>query len=153
MPATSTKIICLDQDWETTTVKEINPTSPVNSHNLAYVIYTSGSTGNPKGVAIAHHSAVNTLYDLEQRFAVQPQDRVLAVSSLSFDLSVYDLFGVLGSGGTAIIPQPATCPDPEHWLELIAQEQVTIWNSAPALLELLVHYLVTHKKQLPPSLF
>lgn len=152
LPATSTQIICLDQSRETKVDNDTNPLSSVNSHNLAYVIYTSGSTGNPKGVAIEHHSAVNTLCDLEQRFAVQSQDRVLAVSSLSFDLSVYDLFGVLGSGGTAIIPQPATCPDPEHWLELITQEQVTIWNSAPALLELLVNYLITYNQQLPPSL-
>ncbi|MGL4879698.1 MAG: non-ribosomal peptide synthetase, partial [Waterburya sp.] len=152
LPETSAQIICLDQNRETKLGNDTNPLSSVNSHNLAYVIYTSGSTGNPKGVAIEHHSVVNTLCDLEQRFAVQPQDRVLAVSSLSFDLSVYDLFGVLGSGGTAIIPQPATCPDPEHWLELITQEQVTIWNSAPALLELLVNYLITYNQQLPPSL-
>ncbi|MGL6342451.1 MAG: non-ribosomal peptide synthetase, partial [Waterburya sp.] len=152
LPETSAQIIYLDQSRETKLGNDTNPLSSVNSHNLAYVIYTSGSTGNPKGVAIEHHSAVNTLCDLEQRFAVQPQDRVLAVSSLSFDLSVYDLFGVLGSGGTAIIPKPATCPDPEHWLELITQEQVTIWNSAPALLELLVNYLITYNQQLPPSL-
>jgi amino acid adenylation domain-containing protein len=152
LPETSAQIICLDQNWETTAASDTNPISPVNSHNLAYVIYTSGSTGNPKGVAIEHHSAVNTLCDLEKRFAVGPQDRVLAVSSLSFDLSVYDLFGVLGSGGTAIIPQPATCPEPEHWLELIIQEQVTIWNSAPALLELLVNYLIAYGQELPSSL-
>jgi amino acid adenylation domain-containing protein len=152
LPETSAQIICLDRDWETTAASDINPISLVNSNNLAYVIYTSGSTGNPKGVAIEHHSAVNTLYDIEQRFAVQPQDRVLAVSSLSFDLSVYDIFGVLGSGGTAIIPQPGTCPDPKHWLELITQQQVTIWNSAPALLELLVNDLIAYGQQLPSSL-
>ncbi|MGL5792836.1 MAG: AMP-binding protein, partial [Waterburya sp.] len=152
LPETSAQIIYLDQSSATKLGNDTNPLSSVNSHNLAYVIYTSGSTGNPKGVAIEHHSAVNTLCDLEQRFAVQPQDRVLAVSSLSFDLSVYDLFGVLGSGGTAIIPHPATCPEPEHWLELITQEQITIWNSAPALLELLVNYLITYSRQLPPSL-
>jgi amino acid adenylation domain-containing protein len=152
LPETSAQIICLEQNKTTTTASDINPISSVNSHNLAYVIYTSGSTGNPKGVAIEHHSAVNTLCDLKKRFAVNSQDRVLAVSSLSFDLSVYDFFGVLGSGGTAIIPQPATCPEPEHWVELITQEQVTIWNSAPALLELLVSYLIAYNLQLPSSL-
>jgi amino acid adenylation domain-containing protein len=152
LPETAAQVICLDQDWDHQKLKDTNPTSPVQSDNLAYVIYTSGSTGNPKGVAIEHHSAANTLFDIEERFAVQPQDRVLAVSSLSFDLSVYDLFGVLGSGGTMVIPQPASFPDPEHWLELIAQNQVTIWNSAPALLELLVNYLISFGRQLPPSL-
>jgi amino acid adenylation domain-containing protein len=152
LPETSAEIICLDQDWEPANLPETNPLSQVNSKNLAYVIYTSGSTGNPKGVAIEHHSAVNTLWDMEQRFTVQPQDRVLAISSLSFDLSVYDMFGCLGSGGTAILPRTSTCPEPEQWLELIAQSQVTIWNSAPALLELLVNYIVGFERQLPPSL-
>ena len=152
LPETAAQIICLDRDWESSNLKQTNPLSQVNSHNLAYVIYTSGSTGNPKGVAIEHHSAVNTLWDIEQRFAVQPQDRVLAVSSLSFDLSVYDIFGSLGSGGTAILPPSTTYPDPEQWLELIATEQVTIWNSAPALLELLINYIVGFERQLPSSL-
>ncbi|WP_319420021.1 amino acid adenylation domain-containing protein [Pleurocapsa sp. FMAR1] len=152
LPKTATQIICLDRDGELPNLQNTNPLSQVNSHNLAYVIYTSGSTGNPKGVAIEHHSAVNTLWDIEQRFAVQPQDRVLAVSSLSFDLSVYDIFGSLGSGGTAILPPSTTRPNPEQWLELIAQEQVTIWNSAPALLELLVNYIVGFERQLPSSL-
>ncbi len=152
LPKTDAQIICLERDWELPNLQETNPPSQVNSHNLAYVIYTSGSTGNPKGVAIEHHSALNTLWDIEQRFAVQPQDRVLAVSSLSFDLSVYDIFGSLGSGGTAILPPSKTYPDPEQWLELIAQEQVTIWNSAPALLELLINYIVGFDRQLPSSL-
>ncbi len=151
LPETYAQIICLDR-WDIKGLKNTNPPGSFQSNNLAYVIYTSGSTGNPKGVAIEHQSVVNTLFDLEERFAVQPQDRVLAVSSLSFDLSVYDLFGVLGSGGTMVVPQAANCPDPEHWLELIAQQQVTIWNSAPALLELLVNYLISFGRQLPPSL-
>jgi amino acid adenylation domain-containing protein len=152
LPATSAQIICLDQDEDIKALEDTNPSSPVKSDNLAYVIYTSGSTGNPKGVAIEHHGAVNTLFDIEERFTVQPQDRVLAVSSLSFDLSVYDLFGVLGSGGTMVIPRPASCPDPEHWLELIAQQQISIWNSAPALLELVVNYAISFGGQLPSSL-
>jgi amino acid adenylation domain-containing protein len=152
LTATSAQVICLDQDEKIKVLPDTNPSSSVKSDNLAYVIYTSGSTGNPKGVAIEHHGAVNTLLDIEERFTVQPQDRVLGVSSLSFDLSVYDLFGVLGSGGTMVIPRPASCPEPEHWLELIAQQQVTIWNSAPALLELVVNYAISFGKELPPSL-
>ncbi|MEN9567569.1 MAG: hypothetical protein RLZZ69_2765, partial [Cyanobacteriota bacterium] len=152
IPNISAQIVCLDRDWQNIVASNNNLVGNVNSHNLAYTIYTSGSTGNPKGVEIEHHSVVNTLYDIEQRFKVNSQDRILAVSSLSFDLSVYDIFGVLGSGGRVIIPQPENCPNPEHWLELIVQEQVTIWNSAPALMELLLDYIVTNKQTLPPSL-
>ncbi|MGA7306151.1 MAG: AMP-binding protein, partial [Rhodothermales bacterium] len=71
--------------------------------NLAYVIYTSGSTGRPKGVMIEHRSAVNTIRDVNRRFDIGPSDRVLALSSLSFDLSVYDVFGTLAAGGSIIL--------------------------------------------------
>ncbi|MFM2311134.1 MAG: hypothetical protein RLZZ04_410 [Cyanobacteriota bacterium] len=152
LPATSAQVVCLDQEWQRVLGSHNDLLPQENSHNLAYVIYTSGSTGHPKGVEIEHHSVVNTLCDLEQRFKVTSQDRILAVSSLSFDLSVYDIFGILGSGGTVIMPPPEHCPNPEHWLELMTQEQVTIWNSAPALMELLIDYLVTNHQPLPPSL-
>ena len=68
-------------------------------------------------------------------------DRVLALSSLSFDLSVYDIFGTLAAGGTIIIPDVSGVRDPAHWAEIVAQEKVTVWNSVPALMELLVDYL------------
>ena len=152
IPATEAQLVCLDLDKIGADLETTNLSVNVHSHNLAYVIYTSGSTGNPKGVAIEHHSAVNTLWDLERRFAVRSEDRILAVSSLSFDLSVYDLFGILGSGGTAILPPTTIVPEPAQWLELIDREKVTIWNSAPALLELLVNYLVAYQRELPRSL-
>jgi amino acid adenylation domain-containing protein len=102
----------------------------------AYVIFTSGSTGQPKGVVIDHRSALNTVTDINRRFGVGPGDRVLAVSSLSFDLSVWDIFGVLAAGGTVVMPDPGTGPDPAHWAELVRRERITIWNSVPALFEL-----------------
>ena len=108
--------------------------------DLAYVIYTSGSTGEPKGVAIDHRGAVNTILDINQRFWVTNSDRVFALSALTFDLSVYDIFGVLGAGGTVVIPKPLHVKDPAHWLELIRREGVTIWNTVPALMEMLVEY-------------
>ena len=117
--------------------------APVQSspEDLAYVIYTSGSTGRPKGVMINHRGAVNTLLDINQRFAVGPSDRVLAISSLSFDLSVYDLFGILAAGGTVVLPDPDRRTDPQHWAELVEQEQVTLWNTVPTLMQMYVEYL------------
>ncbi len=106
--------------------------------DLAYVIFTSGSTGQPKGVMIEHRAAANTLADVNRRFGVGPADRVLALSALNFDLSVYDLFGVLAAGGAVVLPEPAAAPDPERWLELAESAGVTLWNSVPALLELLL---------------
>ncbi|GAB4190089.1 MAG: hypothetical protein Fur006_31870 [Coleofasciculaceae cyanobacterium] len=121
-----------------------SPSVPLESvqqpSDLAYIIYTSGSTGLPKGVMIDHQGAVNTILDINQRFGVNPSDRVLALSSLSFDLSVYDIFGTLAAGGTIVIPDASATKNPEHWATLITQRQVTIWNSVPALMQMLVEY-------------
>lgn len=106
--------------------------------DLAYVIYTSGSTGTPKGVMVDHRGAANTILDVNRRFAVGPGDRALALSGLDFDLSVYDLFGITAAGGTIVLPSPARRPDPEEWARLIAEHGVTVWNSVPTLMEILV---------------
>ncbi|HEX5740113.1 MAG TPA: amino acid adenylation domain-containing protein [Pilimelia sp.] len=106
----------------------------------AYAIFTSGSTGMPKGVAVSHRAARTTIDDITTRHRVGPGDRVLGLSALSFDLSVYDIFGVLGAGGALVLPDPARQRDPQHWCQLISQHGVTVWNTAPALLEMLVEY-------------
>ena len=62
------------------------------TRSMAYLIYTSGSTGKPKGVCCHHQGAMNTNMDLIERFDIGPMDRILALSSLSFDLSVFDVF-------------------------------------------------------------
>ena len=129
--------------------KELNtaPKEPIESvqtpDDLAYVIYTSGSTGNPKGVMIDHKGAVNTILDINLRFGVGVNDRVLALSALSFDLSVYDIFGMLAAGGAIVMPSPAPTrrKDPGHWLELINTHQVTLWNTVPALMQMLIEHL------------
>ncbi|MFI0408237.1 amino acid adenylation domain-containing protein [Actinomadura sp. 3N508] len=106
--------------------------------DLAYVIFTSGSTGTPKGVMIDHRGAANTVQDINRRFEVGPGDRVLALSALSFDLSVYDVFGVLAAGGAIVLPAPSRTQDPKHWTELVERHGVTVWNSVPALMQLWV---------------
>ncbi|WP_349368670.1 amino acid adenylation domain-containing protein [Salinarimonas sp.] len=103
---------------------------------LAYVIYTSGSTGRPKGVAVSHAAAWNTIADVNARFGVTQRDRVLSVSALSFDLSVWDVFGLLSCGGAVVLPAPSERPDPADWLARMQAHGVSVWNSAPALLEI-----------------
>ncbi len=120
--------------------------------DLAYVIFTSGSTGLPKGVMIDHKGAVNTILDIDQRFAVKPEDRVLALSALNFDLSVYDFFGFLAAGGTIVMPESGRGRDPSHWLDLIVREQVTLWDTVPALMEILVEYAEANSLRFPDSL-
>ncbi|MES1241619.1 MAG: amino acid adenylation domain-containing protein [Acidobacteriota bacterium] len=120
--------------------------------DLAYVLFTSGSTGVPKGVMIEHRGAANTVADVNRRFGISEADRVLALSSLSFDLSVWDLFGVLGAGGRLVMPDPAASRDPSHWHELVVREGVTVWNSVPALVELYVEHLERHGEPWPAHL-
>ncbi|MEU7176128.1 amino acid adenylation domain-containing protein [Micromonospora tulbaghiae] len=120
---------------------------PADPEDIAYIIYTSGSTGTPKGVAVTHTAAGNTLDDVRQKFGITSADRVLGLSSLSFDLSVFDIFGVLGAGGALVLPEPAARRDPAVWTELVRAHGVTVWNTVPALLEM----LVTHMEAAPPG--
>ncbi|GAA1954201.1 amino acid adenylation domain-containing protein [Amycolatopsis minnesotensis] len=102
----------------------------------AYVIFTSGSTGQPKGVEVTHAAAVNTVDDIGSRFSVTAADRVLALSALDFDLSVYDLFGLLGAGGAVVLVAEEDRKEARVWLRLVAEHAVTVWNTVPALLDM-----------------
>jgi len=115
----------------------------VDGSDVAYIIYTSGSTGLPKGVVITHHAAKNTIDDINERFGINENDRVLAVANLAFDLSVYDIFGVLTAGGTVVIPDQDKMKDPKHLEEMVSKYEVTIWNSVPAQMQMLVYYIKT----------
>ncbi len=134
--------------------------------DLAYVIYTSGSTGKPKGVMISHRGAVNTIVDLVERFGLSTDggqtpdlgrgppmgERCLALSSLSFDLSVFDIFGMLACGGAIVLPDANRQRDPEHWEALIQQHSVSLWNSVPALMEMLLQHVEGKGAVLPKTL-
>ncbi|WP_054741831.1 non-ribosomal peptide synthetase [Cellulosilyticum ruminicola] len=113
----------------------------VKPEDTAYVIYTSGSTGKPKGVAISHESAVNTIIDINKRFNVGEKDRCIALSNLNFDLSVYDIFGLLSVGGAIVIPQQKELKNPAHWLELLKEHSVSVWNTVPTFMNMLTEYM------------
>eukprot|EP01035_Chromulina_nebulosa_P019301 gene19301-25162_t len=133
---------------------ELNHLKKQNPESLAYLIYTSGSTGVPKGVCCHHKGAVNTILDLNDRFNVTANDKILALSSLSFDLSVYDIFGLLQAGGTIVIPPASTVspPDPSFWYDAVLSQGITIWNTVPAFMELLVSHVEYSGLRLPNSL-
>jgi amino acid adenylation domain-containing protein len=128
------------------------PAAVQDAGALAYLIYTSGSTGTPKGVTIEHGAAVNTVVDINRRFGVTSDDRVLAVSSLSFDLSVYDVLGTLAAGGTIVMPSAEDVRDPARLFELMGRERVTVWNSVPVLMQMVCEYAEAAGRALPASL-
>lgn len=110
--------------------------------DLAYVLYTSGSTGKPKGVMIEQRSVVNRMTDVAQRFQLKKEDRALALTALHHDLSVFDIFAILTIvGGTVVLPNAEKRLDPAHWVEVIRQGQVTLWNSVPAFMQMLIEHL------------
>ena len=107
--------------------------SNAQPESLAYVIYTSGSTGNPKGVMIRHEAACNTILDINQKFQVGEKDRILSISSLCFDLSIYDIFGAFAAGATLVLVK-----DQKNMAQLadnLVAKQITIWNSVPAIMD------------------
>ncbi|MDC9613289.1 amino acid adenylation domain-containing protein [Xenorhabdus khoisanae] len=118
----------------------------------AYIIYTSGSTGMPKGVVISHQSALNTCLDINRRHQVHSRDRLLALSALHFDLSVYDIFGILSAGGALVLISETQRRDPSTWEMLIKHHHVTLWNSVPALFDMLLTYCEGMEVDAPKTL-
>ncbi|WP_353943977.1 amino acid adenylation domain-containing protein [Streptomyces sp. HUAS MG91] len=104
----------------------------------AYIIFTSGSTGQPKGVEVSHRSAMNSILDLNRRWDVGAADRCLPISALDFDLSVYEIFGPLVAGGSVVIAAPEQRRDPAQWIRLMNEHRVTVWDSVPVLLDVLL---------------
>lgn len=84
-----------------------------SSSDLAYVIYTSGSTGNPKGVMIEHHSMINGLNWLQKVYPINQDDVVIQKASISFDLSIWELFWWMFAGATLCLLKPGGEKDPE----------------------------------------
>ena len=132
------RVHVLDEAYVPASDTECLNTVATQPADLAYVIFTSGSTGQPKGVMIAHGPAHNTVQDINQRYGVTSDDRMLGMSNLSFDLSVYDIFGVLGAGGTLVLPQPEEYRDPQAWGAYLREEGITLWNTVPPLMQMLV---------------
>ena len=146
-------------EWpETVTVLDVmeadayEPLNTIENYpdsNTAYVIFTSGSTGEPKGVEIAHFAAVNTIETINKQYRVSADDKIIAVSSYDFDLSVYDIFGILSAGGTLILIKDSNSRDAEVWLDIAERHSVTLWNSVPTLLNMLLIVAEGKGKEIP----
>ena len=87
------------------------------------------------------HQKVNTIVDVNERFSVSKEDKCIALSNLNFDLSVYDIFGLLIAGGTVVIPNAEQVKEPHHWLELVQNHNITLWNSVPAFMQMFMEFL------------
>ncbi|MFH8370604.1 amino acid adenylation domain-containing protein [Streptomyces sp. NPDC018031] len=110
----------------------------VGADDLAYVIYTSGSTGRPKGVEITHGALGNFLAAMRERPGCAATDRLLAVTTVSFDISVLELFLPLLCGATTVIAQPQETLDAKALSGLMERHAITMVQGTPATWQLLL---------------
>ncbi|MEM7356282.1 MAG: non-ribosomal peptide synthetase, partial [Acidobacteriota bacterium] len=111
---------------------------PVEDEQLAYLIYTSGSTGHPKGVGVRHSSAVNFVRSMAHRPGVAAGDTLLAVTTLSFDIAVAELFLPLVVGARIVLAERRTVADADALAVLITASAATVMQATPATWRLLL---------------
>ena len=125
--------------------KDAFETVDFQGNETAYLIYTSGSTGEPKAVEITHEACVNTIVDMNDILEVTCNDKFIGISSLCFDLSIYDIFGVLQAGASLVIINDQR--DIQNIYEVLKRERVTIYNSVPAIMDMLVKEIKGKEKE------
>ena len=131
--------ICID--LESSKIEEqssLKPSVKISSEDLAYIIYTSGSTGKPNGVMIPHGAAVNFLNSMSNKPGMSSNDTLLAITTLSFDISVLELYLPLHVGATVVIATSEETEDGEDLIDLIEDHDITVMQATPATWRLLL---------------
>lgn len=108
------------------------PVITINSDSIAYIIYTSGSTGKPKGVKVHHKAAVNFIESMASKPGFTNNDVLLAVTTLSFDISVLEIFLPLCCGGSIVLAKKADTINGKQLINLIHTHGVTVLQATPA---------------------
>ncbi|MEV4365823.1 amino acid adenylation domain-containing protein [Nonomuraea sp. NPDC049637] len=124
------------------------PAATARDEDLAYVIYTSGSTGAPKGVLVEHRNVVRLLERTEQWFGFGDDDVWTLFHSVSFDFSVWELWGALLYGGRLVIVPAEVARSPESLRRLLVAEGVTVLNQTPSAFR---HLVAADARQEEPS--
>lgn len=117
---------------------EADPENDPLPEDPAYVIYTSGSTGTPKGVVVPHRAVVNLLTTMSSEPGFSSEDRLLAVTTPSFDIAVLELLMPLGMGGTVVVASEGQATDGRALAEVLAQESITVLQATPSRWHLLL---------------
>jgi amino acid adenylation domain-containing protein len=107
------------------------PKQPLAPNTAAYVIYTSGSTGKPKGVAVPQNAVCNFLVSMRKTPGISQNDRLLAVTTLSFDIAVLELFLPLTVGAQVVIAQRDQAMDGDELIRLISEHSITLMQATP----------------------
>ena len=131
--------VSVDGDWQAiSTESDSNPTINLVASDLAYVIFTSGSTGKPKGVQVPHGAVMNFLHSMAKRPGLQSSDRLLAVTTLSFDIAVLELYLPLVVGATTVIASREASADGRALVELMQRHDINIMQATPSTWRLLL---------------
>ena len=139
LPECKASIIPIDTNWKTIgNNSKKNPVIKTGPDNLAYVIYTSGSTGKPKGVQVQHSAVVNFLFSMSQKPGLNSKDTLLAVTTLSFDISVLEIFLPLAVGAKTVIADRNTVLDGTLLLKAIYRYNVNVLQATPVTWRLLI---------------
>lgn len=134
-----TDAILLDSDWEVIAQESNgNPNKKISPQTLAYVMYTSGSTGKPKGVPIEHGSVVNLLRSMQVETGLNPDDLLLAVTTLSFDIAGLEIYLPLISGARTVIASSDDVVDGNRLRDLLHDSRATYMQATPATWRLLL---------------
>ncbi|QWX82697.1 amino acid adenylation domain-containing protein [Cellulophaga sp. HaHaR_3_176] len=110
----------------------------VGNNEVAYILYTSGSTGKPKGVSVTHKSLVNFLYSMMKEPGINETDRLLSITTISFDIAGLELFLPLLSGATLVIANDETAKDSRLMLHLLESEKITMLQATPTTWQMLL---------------
>ncbi|GAB0103301.1 non-ribosomal peptide synthase/polyketide synthase [Nocardia sp. JMUB6875] len=125
-------------DYPAAPVSDADRLAPLRDSNTAYAIFTSGSTGLPKGVAVPHTAIVNQLRWLRATFELGAGDRALLKTPATFDLSVWEFWSALTTGGALVVSAAGDERDPDRLRELIEAHAVTVLHPVPSLLGMLL---------------
>ncbi len=134
------RILCLETSAEN--LPSTPPACKVTPDQLAYVIFTSGSTGTPKGTMLTHANAASFFACLPQAFGFVAGDRILGVTTVSFDIAGLELLGVLCCGMTVVLASAEQARDPSQLLDLMQQERINVLQMTPTRLKLLLDSFV-----------
>lgn len=108
------------------------PEINTSGQSLAYILYTSGSTGNPKGVQIEHHSLTNFLLSMQTAPGIQSDDRVLGITTISFDIAALELYLPLVSGATLVLADKETARDGRLLFRYLGEKEISYMQATPA---------------------
>jgi amino acid adenylation domain-containing protein len=129
--ANSTEVLIEDALEKFPSYPVTEPETGVNGEDLAYILYTSGSTGKPKGVQIRHFSLINFLVSCQTVPGLTSADKVLAVTTISFDIAGLDLYLPLITGAELLLADSATAKDGRALVDLVKAEDVTVMQATP----------------------